>query len=260
MKLTDAQIATLNQWITNAYEAGKMDGARSVTPAPVTPEKPATPEYGEIYPVYNCIPDLSQYQKDVNMDALCAGSDFVILRARVCTKTDSKFVERAKELNKRGMPFCVYDYATLMSSSNARQQAEAVYALCEPYHPSVYYIDTEQLGTGVQRGDEYGYIETYVNRLRELGAKKVGQYTGDWLYSTYYWHLKSLFDTIWIASYGNNSGIDEGVELKSVQYTDKIDLHQYTSNGIIPGVPAQGDLSHLTGHQPLEWFTGRKYV
>ena len=253
MKLTDAQIATLNGWLTDAYEAGRNAVQQDKPPV-------QTPADGELYPVYNIIPDLSQYQTDVDIDALCAGSDFVILRARVCTKTDSKFEERAAELVKRKMPFCVYDYATLMSNNNARQQAEAVYALCEPYGPSVYYIDTEQLGTGVKRGDEYGYIETYVKRLRELGAKKVGQYTGDWLYSTYYKRIQDLFDTIWIASYGTNTGQDTGVELESLKYTDKVDLHEYTDRGVIPGVPSLGDLSHLTGHRPLSWFTGRQYA
>ena len=104
------------------------------------------------------------------------------------------------------------------------------------------------------------YIKTYVARLRELGAKVVGQYSGDWRYSTQYYKIADAFDTLWIAHYGTDSGVLENVTLKSKDKTDKVDLHQYTSKGYIPGVPTLGDLSVPTGTRPLEWFTGREYV
>lgn len=250
-EMTKAQIETINGWLREAYEAGRKEALKPQDEAPAD-EK--------LYPVHNCIVDISAYQPTPDFDKLCAGADFVIMRARVCTKTDSTFEARAKELNKRDMPFGVYDYVTLMSHGNAKAQAEAIYELCNKYHPRIYYIDTEQLGTGVKRGEEMEYIKTYVARLRELGVERIGHYTGDWLYSTYYKRLQDLFDTLWIASYGKNTGVDEGVKLASAQYTDKIDLHQYTDKGILPGINARGDLSHLTGNKPLSWFTGREYA
>lgn len=243
--LTEEQISIINSWLKEAYEAGRA--------AVEIPQE-------QVYKIHGCIPDLSSFQPTPNYDELCNNSDFIILRARYCSKTDNTFEERAKELNKRNMPFAVYDYVTLMSQSNAKQQAEAIFNLCNQYHPRIYYIDTEQLGTGVTRANEMEYIKTYVARLRELGVQTIGHYTGDWLYSTYYKKLQDLFDTIWIASYGKNTGEDEGIELASAQYTDKIDLHQYTDKGIIPGITTKGDLSGLTGHRSLEWFTGRKYI
>lgn len=245
-KLTDEQIATINGWLNDAYEAGKMAAADE-------------PSDEKLYPVHNKIIDISSFQASPDFDQICNCVDFVILRARVCTKTDTTFEARAKELNKRDMPFAVYDYATLMSHNNAKQQAEAIFNLCDKYHPRIYYIDTEQLGTGVMRGEEMSYIETYVKRLRELGAVTVGQYTGDWLFSTYYKRIQDLFDTLWIASYGANNGTYDGVKLASEAYTDKIDLHQFTDKGALPGIASKGDLSRLTGKRPLSWFTGRKY-
>lgn len=248
-KLTDAQIATINSWLQDAYEAGRKAASE---------QKPVEAS-SIVYSVHGCICDLSSYDPKIDFDKLCSSVDFVILRARYCTKTDKTFEERAGELVKRGMPFGVYDYATLMNHSNAKAQAEAIFKLCDQYHPRIYYIDTEQLGTGVKYGDEYGYIETYVNTLRELGVERIGHYTGDWLYKTYYHRLQDLFDTLWIASYGKNNGTYDGVELASAQLTDKIDLHQYTDKGAIPGSTKRGDLSRLTGHKPLAWFTGRTY-
>ena len=258
-KLNEKQIEIINNWLEEAYNQGYRAGLSEV--AQGNTNDSATPSNEEkIYPVHNCIVDLSSFQPTPNYDELCNKTDFIILRARYCNKTDSTFEERAKELNARNMPFAVYDYVTLMSDSNAKTQAETFYNLCEKYHPSVYYIDTEQLGTGVSRGSERGYIKTYVGKLRELGAKRIGHYTGDWLYSTYYWQIQDLFDTVWIASYGKNTGIDEHIELKSAAKTNKVDLHQYTDKGIIPGISTKGDLSHLTGTVPLNFFTGRKYL
>lgn len=269
-KITDTQNETLNAWLQDAYNAGFKDGQDGLHDAYNTGFKEgyeaglknseASDRPNEnIYPVYNCIPDISSFQPTPDYDKLCASSDFIILRGRYCSKTDPRFAERAAELVKRNMPFAVYDYVTLMSAANAKQQAELMYELCSPFNPRVYYIDTEQLGTGVRRGEEMEYIKIYVARLRELGVKTIGQYTGDWLYSTYYYKLQDLFDTLWIASYGQNTGLYTGVKLKAAEYTDKIDLHQYTDKGVLPGINARGDLSRLTGNKPLEWFTGRKY-
>jgi len=265
--LTDKQIQTVTSLINEAhtegyeagfkkgYEIGFKDGYEaSLGTIPVD-----TKDTEILYPIHGCIPDISSFQTNVDFDKLCNNSDFVIIRARFCTKTDATFEKRAQELNNRNMPFAVYDYATLMSHGNAKQQAEAIFNLCNKYHPSVYYIDTEQLGTGVTRGNEMDYIKTYVNRLRELGVEKIGQYTGDWLYSTYYKRIQDLFDTLWIASYGSNNGTYDGVKLQSEQYTDKIDLHQFTDKGTLPGIATKGDLSRLTGKKPLSWFTGRSY-
>lgn len=240
--LTEEQIATINSWLQKAYDDGYQAALnqQEVNPVPI---------------IHGCIPDISSFQPKPDYDELCGNTDFVILRARYCTKTDMTFEERAKEFNKRNHPFCVYDYVTLMSHGNAREQAQAIYNLCNKYDPKIYYIDTEQLGTGVKRGEEMEYIKTYVAKLRELGVKKIGQYTGDWLYSTYYYKLQDLFDTVWIASYGGSQGEDTGVVLVSDKLTDKVDLHQYTEKGVIPGISTRGDLSKLTGNKPLTWFT-----
>lgn len=207
------------------------------------------------------IPDVSQYQGSINMDAFCGGCSFAIFRARVNGKNDSKFKTWAKEMNSRGFRFAVYDFVMLKSVADARKQAEAMYNLCSQYHPTVWYLDTEKRASGVSYAKEKTYIKAYVARLRELGVKKIGQYTGDYRWRTSYRDIVDIFDTLWIANWGKNKGSYTGWAIKSAKYTDKIDLHQYTSMGYTKGQGAPGikhriDMNRLTGKRPLEWFKG----
>lgn len=233
------------------------------------PEKPKQDESvvepsEQVFEIHGYIPDVSVYQVDIDMDKFCAGNDFAIFRARVNGKPDSKFAGWAVELKRRGFPFAVYDYLRLKSKEDAIAQADAMYETCAPYDPKIYYLDTEQLADGVSYAEEREYIKVYVNRLRERGVKLIGQYTGDYRWRTSYRDLEPIFDTLWIASWGKNDGVYTGWALKSAQYTNKIHLHQFTSNGYTkvagaPGIDHRIDLNRLTGAVPLSWFTGRKY-
>lgn len=239
----------------------------TVTPVEEEPA-PATPEPADTtisaYPIHGFIPDISAYQVAIDMDKFVAGNDFAILRARVNGKNDTKFAGWAKELNARGFPFAVYDYLRLKSEQDAIEQADAMFSACYPYKPHIYYLDTEELADGVTYAQEREYIKVYVRRLREWGVECIGQYCGDYRWRTQYRDIESIFDTLWIAHWGKNSGVYEGQTLKSASYTDKIALHQYTSYGYTkvagaPGIDHRIDLNRLTGAKPLSWFTGRTY-
>lgn len=246
--------------IEEAYEQGYKDGytaAQEEIDSDV--ENQGNLEEG-MYIEHGCICDISAHQPTVSIDELCEHTDFVIMRARCCGKDDTVFEKRAKEFNERNMPFAAYDYARLGSHEHAKKQAEEFYRIASPYNPRIYYIDTENPADGVSYNQEMEYIKTYVVRLRELGAKVVGQYSGDWRYSTQYYKIADIFDTLWIAHYGTDSGKLEDIILKSKAKTNKVDLRQYTSKGYIPGVPTLGDLSVIIGDKPLEFFTGRKYI
>lgn len=237
-----------------------------VTPEPEKPEQdePGAEPSEQVFKVHGFIPDVSVYQVEIDMDKFCAGNDFAIFRARVNGKPDTKFAGWAAELKRRGFPFAVYDYLRLKSKEDAIAQADAMYETCAPYDPKIYYLDTEQLADGVSYAEEREYIKVYVERLRERGVKLIGQYTGDYRWRTSYRDLEPIFDTLWIASWGKNDGVYTGWTLKSAQYTNKIHLHQFTSNGYTkvagaPGIDHRIDLNRLTGVVPLSWFTGRKY-
>lgn len=220
-----------------------------------------TPSEGQYYPVHGVIPDVSANQGSIDMDEFCTGCDFAIFRARVSGKNDTKFSKWAQEMNDRGFPFAVYDFVKLTSEDDAIEQANAMFKACNPYHPRIYYLDTEKRADGVTYGMERKYLRAYVARLRELGVQCVGQYTGDYRWRTQYYKIEDLFDTLWIANWGKNDG-RQGGTIKS--QSDKIDLQQYTSNGFTKGPGAPGiehriDMNKLTGRKPLSWFTGREY-
>lgn len=231
-----------------------MQRALGVAPEENTPE-------GQFYHVHGIIPDVSANQGSIDMDEFCTGCDFAIFRARVSGKNDTKFPRWAQEMNDRGFPFAVYDFVKLTSEADAIAQADAMYAACSPYHPTIYYLDTEKRADGVTYGMERKYLRAYVARLRELGVERIGQYTGDYRWRTQYYKVEDLFDTLWIANWGKNDGKTGGT-IKSK--SDKIDLQQYTSNGYTKGPGAPGiehriDMNKLTGKRPLSWFTGREY-
>ena len=218
----------------------------------------------QVFQIHGFIPDASVYQGSIDFDKFVAGNDFAIFRARVNGKEDSKFKGWAKELVARGFPFAVYDYLKLKSKEDAIAQADAMFALCYPFKPRIYYLDTEELADGMTYDLERELIKVYVQRLREWGVEIIGQYTGDSRWRNQYRSIESVFDTLWIANWGSNDGKPDGITLKSAAYTDKIDLHQFTSYGYtkVPGAPGINhriDLNRLTGKRPLSWFTGRNY-
>ncbi len=237
-----------------------------VTPAPEPePAEPVQEQPTEqVYQIHGFIPDVSVYQEAIDFDKFVAGNDFAIFRARVNGKEDSKFKGWAKELVARGFPFAVYDYLKLKSKEDAIAQADAMFALCYPFKPRIYYLDTEELADGMTYDVERELIKVYVQRLREWGVEIIGQYTGDSRWRNQYRAIEPVFDTLWIANWGSNDGKPDGITLKSAAYTDKIDLHQFTSYGYtkVPGAPGINhriDLNQLTGKRPLSWFTGRNY-
>ena len=234
----------------------------TVTPEPAEPVQEQPTE--QVYQIHGFIPDVSVYQESIDFDKFVAGNDFAIFRARVNGKEDSKFKGWAKELVARGFPFAVYDYLKLKSKEDAIAQADAMFALCYPFKPRIYYLDTEELADGMTYDVERELIKVYVQRLREWGVEIIGQYTGDSRWRNQYRAIESVFDTLWIANWGENTGKPDGITLKSAAYTDKIDLHQFTSYGYtkVPGAPGINhriDLNQLTGKRPLSWFTGRNY-
>lgn len=242
--------------------AALIEAETPVTTAPKPPVQEQPTE--QVYQIHGFIPDVSVYQESIDFDKFVAGNDFAIFRARVNGKEDSKFKGWAKELVERGFPFAVYDYLRLKSKDDAIAQADAMFALCYPFHPRIYYLDTEELAEGVTYEQECELIKVYVQRLREWGVEVIGQYTGDSRWRNHYRGIEGIFDTLWIAHWGQNNGSPDGITLKSAAYTDKIDLHQFTSYGFtkVPGAPGINhriDLNRLTGKRPLSWFTGRNY-
>lgn len=241
----------------------KLREALAATPA-VQPEKAKFDTTVSLYPIHGFIPDVSAHQEKMDAEKFAAGNDFAIFRARVNGKDDEKFKEWATALTKLGFPFAVYDYVRLKSKQDAIDQADKMFSTCYPFKPRFYFLDTEELASGVTYAQEREFIKEYVKRLREWGVEVVGQYTGDALWNEQYKSLEPIFDVLWIAHWGENTGKYEGQTIKAMKYSNKVVLHQYTSYGYTkvagaPGINHRIDLNRLTGVKPLSYFTGRSY-
>lgn len=259
-------------WVSSKFS--KLLAAQETAPAteptqeatqPETPAQEPVSEPETVYTVHGFLPDVSAHQEKMDTELFATGNDWAILRARINGKDDVMFKGWATALTKLGFPFGVYDYLKLKSKEDAIEQADKMFAICYPFKPKFYFLDTEELADGVTYAQEAEYIKVYVQRLREWGVEYVGQYTGDDKWVNHYRNLEPIFDGLWIAHWGKNTGYFEGQTLKSAKYTKKIVLHQYTSYGYtkVPGAPGINhriDLNRLTGVVPLSFFTGRKYA
>jgi N-acetylmuramoyl-L-alanine amidase len=196
--------------------------------------------------------DLSQWNVVTDWDALQKNVSFVILRCGVTYSqnhsragemgVDSRFYGYAQQCVKRGIPFGVYYYGMASTPEIARQEAERAYEIASPYSPLFYVYDAEEeILTKAS-------IEAFATHIRQLGARKVGCYVAHHRYASYKINT-ALFDFIWIPHYGANTG----EVLSTPSY--KCDLHQYSSNGRVPGVTGAVDLNRLMGTKPLSFFT-----
>lgn len=233
-----------------------------VTPDPVAPGNPMEPG-APAYPVRGIIPDISDNQRKIDLDKLSAGCDFAIFRViQGNGKLDTQAVRNMSGCRARGFPFHAYHFLKPYSIADAEALAVKMYAACSPYGPVVYWLDIESLFPGVTHAKNRTYIQAYVAKLRALGAKKIGIYMGEYRMKKWYAPIAGIFDALWIAHWGKNTGY-----LSNIPRVPglTIGLHQYTSmagyKGVpgAPGVSTRVDLNRLTGNLPLSWFTGRKH-
>lgn len=193
--------------------------------------------------------DISEHQKPINInyDEFCRDLDLAIVRVQYGSNyKDIHYKTHIAELRKRGVP--VHVYAWIRGVSNADMEAEAVdfyNRTQEVFNPDWYWLDVEEQSMPDMRtGSEF-----FRAKLKALGAKKVGVYVANHLYSNFNLDV-SKFDAVWIPTYGANNG--------SYQRDPNFpcDLHQFTSVGRKAGYAYDLDLNRLTGSKPLDYFVG----
>lgn len=83
-------------------------------------------------------------------------------------------------------------------------------------------------------------VKAFREELEHLGAENIGLYIG-----TYFMQEQKIstegFDAIWIPTYGSDSGYYEAAPNTDLDY----DLHQYTSQGYLPGFNNPLDLNQI---------------
>ncbi|HNX63314.1 MAG TPA: GH25 family lysozyme [Candidatus Limiplasma sp.] len=230
---------------------------------PPAPPPPVIP--GEtVYPVRGIRPDISDNQGQLDLAKLAAGNDFAIFRVvRGNDLNDSQAVRNMSGCQARGFPFGVYHFFKPYSAADAKALARKMYDACAKYKPETWWLDVETLYPGRTHADMREYITAYVAEMRALGVKKLGLYMGEYRFNAWYYPIAHLFDALWIAHYGLNTGYLSNIPVLVKGWN--VALHQYTSmagqKGVpgAPGVKVRVDLNRLTGVLPLSWFTGRKH-
>lgn len=149
-------------------------------------------------------------------------------------------------MRENDIPFGVYNFTYAVTAEEAERDARMFWDVAHEYDPLFYVLDAEE------KGITQDVIKTWVQTIRECGAKKVGAYVGHSRYDDYgFDDLRHLFDFVWIPRYGKDDGTLEGS--KKPKYA--CDLWQYTSEGRIDGIERHVDLNIITGQgHDLEWF------
>jgi len=194
--------------------------------------------------------DISHHQEPskINYNQLAKEVDLVIIRTQYGSNTvDKHYKTHHAEFKKRGVPTNAYAWVRGVSVSDMEKEASDFYNRTNEFNPEVWWLDVEERSMNDMRGG----VSTYVKKLRNLGAKKVGIYIAHHLYKSFNLNLSEV-DAVWIPRYGTNNG----------QPSTKPDypccLWQYTENGKSPGYNGNLDLNMLNGNKTLDWFTGNK--
>lgn len=192
--------------------------------------------------------DISEWQepKNINYDVLAKNVSGVIVRVQYGSNyIDKHYKTHINEFKKRGVPIAVYAWVRGSSYSDMEVEANDFYQRAKEFKPSFWWLDIEEQSMGDMRGG----CEKYRQKLKSLGAEKVGCYIANHLYQAFNIDV-AKFDGLWVPTYGRNNGLYEGSNPTS---TNNYDIHQYTSNGRLQGYNGVLDLNRIV-KKSFEYF------
>lgn len=195
--------------------------------------------------------DISEWQapSSINYDKLAKAIDAVIIRVQYGSNyVDKHYKTHIAEFKKRGIPIAVYAWVRGSSLSDMENEAKDFYARAKAYDPAFWWLDVEEKSMGDMRNG----VEKYRAKLKALGAKKVGVYVANHLFSSFNLNL-APFDGVWVPTYGSNNGQYNG---SNPTATSNYDIHQYTSQGKRDGYSGPLDLNRIV-RKDLAYFFGK---
>lgn len=196
----------------------------------------------------NHILDISEWQvpSAINYDALAAELAHVIVRVQYGSNyVDKHYKTHIAEFQKRGVPVAVYAWVRGVNIADMEQEATDFYNRAKEFNPTFWWLDLEEQSMEDMRSG----ATAFKNKLKALGANKVGAYIANHLYKKINIDLDQFYGT-WIPHYGANNGQPNSLP------EFPVDLHQYTSVGRLSGFNGHLDLNRIVGNRPLSWFTG----
>lgn len=194
--------------------------------------------------------DISEWQVPgaINYDVLASQVDHVIVRVQYGSNYEDKhYKTHITELQKRGVPVAVYAWIRGVSIADMEQEATIFYNRAKQINPTFWWLDVEEQSMGDMRAG----ANAFRNKLKALGAGKIGAYIANHLYSQFNVEVAN-FDAVWIPAYGKDTGAFNGTIPDH-----QCDLHQYTQNGRLNGYSGSLDMNRLTGTKPLSYFTNK---
>lgn len=192
--------------------------------------------------------DISEWQGNINLEPY--KNQFVIIRVGYGHFTkDSKFDRNVAECKRLGIPFGVYHYSYALNTKEAKEEAESVLKVIEPYKKDIkcgVWFDMEDAdryklkkGFNISRSTIAPLCMTFCETI-----ENAGYYAG--IYCSQSW-LKYIdpdckrFDK-WVAYWGKNDGKRHG------DLSDICSIQQYTSK------PMDKDYMFVD----ISTFTGKK--
>ncbi|PLS36782.1 glycoside hydrolase [Carnobacterium maltaromaticum] len=196
----------------------------------------------------NHILDISEWQvpSTINYDVLAGQLSHVIIRVQYGSNyVDKHYKTHISEFQKRGVPVAVYAWVRGVNIADMEQEATDFWNRAKEFNPTFWWLDLEEQTMGDMRSG----ATAFKNKLKALGANKVGAYVAHHLYKKFNIDMDQ-FDGVWIPHYGANNGQPNSLP------EFPVDLHQYTSVGSLLGYNGHLDLNRIVGNRPLSWFTG----
>ena len=201
--------------------------------------------------------DVSGWQRpqEINYDTLSQNISGAIVRVHSGAQTtkqndaahinglDKAFQSHITEFQKRNIPVGVYAYVAGKNIQEMEKAAESFYNAASPYNPSYYWLDVEEK----TMSDMNDGVEAFRAKLESLGVKNIGIYVG-----VYFMEEHSIdtskFSSVWIPSYGSDSGFYEATPKTDLDY----DIHQYTSKGKVAGFNHNLDINVISASKNKE--------
>lgn len=191
--------------------------------------------------------DISHHQAPAQMDydALAKQVDFVIIRTQYGSRViDKHFETHHQEFQKRNIPTAAYAWVRGVNISDMETEAVDFYERTQKLNPTFWFLDVEEKSMNNMRAG----VNAYLQKLRALGAQKIGMYIAHHHYQAFNLKLSET-DAVWLPHYGSNNGkVNSKPKFPS-------DIHQYTDKGRLNGYAGPLDLNRLTGNKKLTFFT-----
>jgi lysozyme len=196
--------------------------------------------------------DVSAWQRSISWKAIEeAGVEFGWIKATEGTAYASPTYERHRSAARRqGIPVGAYHFARPDADDGPLAEADFFLEVAEPDRGDLLpVLDFERGGMGAARLARWA--KAWLGRVE----KRIGRPPVLYTYSAFW---TSTMDNaegfsrhpLWLANYGVNDGTVHPV--RPVGDWPKVTVHQYTSEGRIPGYPGPVDLNRLMRGSTLD--------